>query len=70
MESSILLQLTEVEHVIKAAIIVGNDIKDDMTIVLESVNMMVDNHCSSVVLGLHLFTGLFVYQVDKSLLKE
>lgn len=67
MEFGILLQLTEVEHVIKAAVTVGDDIEDDMTVVLVSVYVMVDDHCSSVVLSLYLFASLSVYQVDQSL---
>jgi len=68
MEASTFLQLAQVEHVIKAVVTVGNDIKDHVTVVLKSIHVMIDDHCFSVVLYLNLFAGLSVYQVDQSLM--
>lgn len=41
-----------------------------MTVILKRVHVMVDDHCSSVVLSLYLLAGLSVYKMDESLLKE
>lgn len=70
MEARVFLQLAQVEHIVKAVIIVGNDIEDHMTVILKGVHVMVDDHCSSVELCLNFFASLSVYQVDQSLMKE
>lgn len=70
MEPGVFLQLAQVEHVIKTIILVGDDIEDYVTIILESIHMMVDDHGFSVVLCLDQFACLSVYQVDQSLLKK
>lgn len=70
MEPGVFLQLAQVEHIIKAVIIVGDDIEDHVSVVLESVHVMVGDHCSSVVLCLDRFARLSVYQVDQSLWKK
>lgn len=67
---STFFQLVQVEHFIKAIIIVGDGIKDHMTIILESVHVMVDDHCPCVVFCLNLFARLPVYQVNQSLFKK
>lgn len=64
------LQLAQVEHVVKAGVCVGDDVEDDVPVVLEGVHVMVDDHCPRVVLGLHFFAGLSVNQVDQSLTRE
>lgn len=64
------LQLAHVEHVVKAGVCVGDDVEDDVPVVLEGVHVMVDDHCPRVVLGLHFFAGLSVNQVDQSLTRE
>lgn len=64
------LQLVHVEHVVKAGVCVGNDVEDDVPVVLEGVHMMVDDHRVGVVLGLHFFAGLSVNHVDESLTRE
>lgn len=63
-------QLAYIEHVVKAGVCVGDDVEDDVPVVLEGVHMMVDDHCLSEVLGLHLFAGFSVNQVDQSLIRE
>lgn len=65
-----LLQVAQVEHVIKAVVGVGNDIKDHVAIVLKSIHMVVEDHRSCVVLCLNFFAGLSVYQVDQSLMEK
>lgn len=64
------LQLADVEHVVKAGVCVGDDVEDDVPVVLKGVHVMVDDHRLGVVLGLHLFAGLSVDQVDQSLARE
>lgn len=54
-------QVAQVEHVIKAVVSVGNDIKDHVAIVLKSIHMVVEDHCSCVVLCLNFFAGLSVH---------
>lgn len=70
MEPRVFFQLAQVEHIIKAVIVVGNDIEDNVTVILKSVHVMVDHHCSSVVLCLDHFASLSVNQVDQGLLKK
>lgn len=70
MERAAILQLAEVEHVIEAVVFVGDDIEDDVTVVLESVYVVVDDHRSCVVLRLDVFASLSVYQVDQGLSKR
>lgn len=63
-----LLQLVHVEHVVQAGVCVGDDVEDDVPVVLKGVDVMVDHHRLGVVLGLHLFAGLSVDHVDESLM--
>lgn len=66
-ESGLLLQLAQVKHLVEAAVVVGDHVEDHVTVILKGINVMVDHHRSRVVLGLHLFAGLSVYQVDQGL---
>lgn len=66
----VLLQLAQVEHVIKAVVLVGDDVKDHVTVILKGIYVMVDDHCSGGVLCLDQFSSLSVYQVDQSLSKK
>lgn len=70
MELGVFLQLAQVEHIIKAVILVGDDIEDHMTVILISIHVVVDNHCSGVELCLNFFASLSVYQVDQSLVNK
>lgn len=70
LETNIFLQPAQVEHLIEAGVVVGNDINDHVAVVLVSVHVVIDHHCSSVVLHLHFFARLFFYQVDESLKKK
>lgn len=70
METSILLQLAQVKHFVKAGVFVGDDIKDNMTIFLISVHVMVNNGGSSEVFCFYFLASLSVYQVDQRLVRE
>lgn len=61
------LQIPHIKHVIQAIVLVGDDIKYDAAVDLESVHVMVDDHSFGVVLSLHQFVCLSVYQVNQSL---
>lgn len=67
--TSSFLQLAHVEHLVKAGVVVGNDVKDHVTVIFKGVHMMIDHHCSSGVLHLNLFACFFVNQVNQGLKK-
>lgn len=69
-EPGVFLQLAQVEHFVKAVVLVGDDVEDYVTVVLICIHVMVNNNCSGVVLCLHFFASLSVYQVDQSLVKK
>lgn len=66
----VFLHSVQVERIVKAVVFVGDDVEDDVTVVLKCVHVMVDDHRSGVVLCVHHLAGLSVYQVDQSLLKK
>lgn len=67
LEPGVLLQLVQVEHVVKAVILVGDDVEHHVAVFLVSVHVMVHDHCSGVKLRLQLFACLSVDQVEQSL---
>lgn len=63
----ILLHVVYVEHIVQIAVLVCNQVKDDMAIILISIDVMEDHKWVCVELCFHSFPSLPIDQMDQCL---
>lgn len=65
---NILLHVVDVEHIVQIAVLVCDQVKDNMVIFLISIDVMEDHKWVSVVLCAHSFPSLPIDQMEQCLL--
>lgn len=64
---NILLHVVEIEHIVQIAVLVRNQVKDDMAIFFISIDVMEDHKWVCVVLCFHSFPSLPIDHMDQCL---